>query len=213
MLIAQASAPPSAPPGIHVCVDKAGFVTHAVSPKLDKAPDSAASRHGSVTVLVTVDPTGKVLGATLGQSDVPFLNAAAISAAQQSTYSPPTHGCDPAQGQVTYRVEYAAATPAPKNPVPSAQPLSCTPGPAWIKSTPAQRIPRIALTTPGAATFHVAVSDNGAIVSVTPVSSDVPQPYADAALAMLKGATFAPKLSDACVAVPDEIDVSIGFHP
>jgi TonB family protein len=215
MLIAQASAPqPSAAPGIRVCVDRAGLVTHAISPKLDKPPDKAANTHGSVTVLVTVDATGKVLGATLGQSDVPFLNAAAIDAAAHSTYSPPTHGCDPVQGQVTYQVNYAAATPAPKNQAPqNASPPSCTPGPAWIKSTPAQRIPRVGLTTPGAAKFRVAVSDTGAVTSVTQLSSDVPQGYSDAALAMVKGGTYGPKLSDACVAVPDEIDVSIGFHP
>lgn len=231
-LPAHAQTPP--PGGLRVCVDSDAYLKTMVTPDTNAIPDVArfsGRSSGSVTVLVSLDQKGGILATSVAKSDSPFLNGAATEAARKSTYAPATHGCEPVKSQYAFVVQFGSADQVahgsetgkqsastyssannPNGSTSSRAPSKCTPGPAYVKSAQPPAV-AFSLTQPGAATIHVTVDKQGTVKTATPVKSDLPQPYADAALQMVKTATFSPKYGDDCKPLDDELDVSIGFHP
>lgn len=213
---------------IHVCIDNAAYVTKFVQPDPYAVPETArvAGRaSGTVVVTVELDEKGDVVSTSISHSDSPFLNAAVIEAARKSTYAPATHGCDPIASEYRYTAEFATATGGSSayagkgtrsysgSNSSSTTAANCTPGSAFLKSAPTLSLPNVPLTQAGAATIQVAVDRDGKVAGAIPGSSDVPKPYADAALAMVKAATFSPRFTADCKPAPDTVDVSVGFHP
>jgi TonB family protein len=233
LCLAPAYAQTPAPSGIRVCVDTDAYPTKMASPDSNAIPDTArlmGRSKGTVVILVSVDSKGTVTNTSVAQTDSLFLNAAAIEAARKSVYAPATHGCVPGAGQYRFVAVFggldsgatkttgaSSKSNSSSNNRSSAYSKgdaqqSCTPGSAYLKS--AQPVlPATPLTQPGSAMIHVIVDRKGALKSATPVKSDLPPAYADAALAMVKGGTFSPKIGDDCQPADDEEDVSIGFHP
>jgi len=231
--ISAAHAQTPAPAGIRVCVDSGAYPTKLAQPDSNAIPETArfsGRSSGSVVILVSLDEKGRVTNTSVGQSDSPFLNAAAMEAARKSTYAPGTHGCEPTKSQFRFVAIFGGSdsgavtvnSPSSKSnssnntnastysKAPSRP--ACSPGPAYLKSAqPA--LPALPLTQPGSATIHVVVDRTGTLKSAAPVKSDLPPAYADAALQMVKGGTFSPKFDDDCKPADDEVDVSIGFHP
>jgi TonB family protein len=225
---ANAQSPP--PAAIRMCVDADAMPSAFANPDAGLIPETArvlGRATGSVAVLVTVDPKGHAAAASVVSSDSPYLNAAALDAARRTAYTPATHGCEPVAGRYRYVAQFGEGTTSfssvrsgkgsktysSSTNATTGAASACTPGPAWLKSAPTPSLGPVPLTQPGSATIHAAIDRNGTLTSATPVKSDLPQPYADAALQIVKAGTFAPKLDDACKPQDDVVDISIGFHP
>lgn len=76
----------------------------AASPEM---PHSAGTLKGSVNVLVTIAPNGKVSSATVQHSSGnPQVDAAVVNAAKASTYSPARKNCAAVVGQYLFHAEF-----------------------------------------------------------------------------------------------------------
>lgn len=103
---ASASASPAATPACRIPFMDVEL-SQRVSPRY---PENARLHPGSVAVvlvLLTVDPTGAVLRASVSHSsgDV-FVDEAAIAAARTSTYRPKIVDCEAAAGTYIFRADF-----------------------------------------------------------------------------------------------------------
>lgn len=133
IMLAQQSTPRTIESCAHPYTD--ATTVNAVSPDY---PDAARKLHlGPKTVLVrvTIDPTGKLVNASISQSSGNIdIDRAALRAAMQSTYTPATANCKPIQGSYIFRTDFESeeSDPIPKSPLVPIPSLS--PPPGWKRT-------------------------------------------------------------------------------